>query len=68
MAGQYDSYYYHQIGLFASRRLLVGEELAIDYQWDNNELRIKQDVPCLCGTLKCRGFLMRARKAKDDKR
>ena len=43
---------------------MPGEELTLDYQWDKNELTITQDVPCLCGSHKCRGFLMRAKKQK----
>ena len=33
----------------------------MDYQWDKNELDIDQDVLCLCGTTRCRRFLMRAK-------
>lgn len=64
LTGQVDSNVYHSIGLFASRKILIGEELTLDYQWDKNDLTISQDVPCLCGSLKCRGFLMRAKKMK----
>ena len=64
LTGQIDSIAYHSIGLFASRRIMVGEELTLDYQWDKNDLTIKQNVPCLCGSFKCRGFLMRAKKTK----
>lgn len=55
---------YHSIGLFSSRRIAVGEELTLDYQWDKNELTIEEDVPCLCGSIKCRGYLMRAKKVR----
>ena len=43
---------------------MPGEELTLDYSWDKNILSISQDVPCLCGSEKCRGFLMRAKKNK----
>jgi SET domain-containing protein len=64
LAGQANSQVIHNIGLFASRNIKKGEELNLDYQWDKNELAIKENVPCLCGSHKCRGFLMRARKPK----
>ena len=64
LTGVIESSSFHSIGLFASRKIAVGEELTIDYQWDNGELSIKKDVPCLCRTDKCRGFLMRAKKGK----
>lgn len=64
LAGQANSQAIHNIGLFASRTIKKGEELNLDYQWDKNELAIKESVPCLCGSFKCRGFLMRARKPK----
>ena len=65
LTGQVDSNVYHSIGLFASRKILAGEELNLDYQWDKNDLTISQDVPCLCGSLRCRGYLMRAKKSKN---
>ena len=40
LTGQLDSNVYHSIGLFASRKIVAGEELTIDYQWDKNELTI----------------------------
>ena len=64
LTGQVDSITYHSIGLFTSRKILAGEELCLDYQWDKNDLTIAEDVPCLCGSVKCRGFLMRAKKQK----
>lgn len=64
LTGQIDSQVYHSIGLFSSRRIAVGEELTLDYQWDKNELTIEEDVPCLCGSIKCRGYLMRAKKVR----
>ena len=36
----------------------------MDYQWDKNELMIEKDVKCLCNSIKCRHFLMRAKKRK----
>lgn len=58
-----ESQTYHSIGLFATRKILAGDELSIDYQWDKNPLDvIDKDVPCLCGSRLCRGSLMRARK------
>lgn len=38
----------------------------MDYQWDKNELEIEDDVPCLCGSAKCRRYLMRARRKEDS--
>ena len=64
LTGQVDSITYHSIGLFTSRKIFAGEELCLDYQWDKNDLTIAEDVPCLCGSVKCRGFLMRAKKQK----
>ena len=64
LTGQVDSITYHSIGLFTSRKIFAGEELCLDYQWDKNGLTIAEDVPCLCGSVKCRGFLMRAKKQK----
>lgn len=46
---------------------MPGEELTLDYSWDKNILHISEDVPCLCGSEKCRGFLMRAKKSKKEK-
>ena len=66
LAGQVESNAFHSIGLFASRKILAGEELSIDYQWDKIDLSIKQNVPCLCGSLKCRGYLMRSKKNKNQ--
>jgi SET domain-containing protein len=62
LMGLTDSQVFHNIGLFASRNIKKGEELNLDYQWDKNELAIEKNVNCLCGSLKCRGYLMRARK------
>jgi SET domain-containing protein len=54
---------FHSIGLFAQKNIKAGEELTIDYHWDLNVLEvIKEDVPCLCGSSACRGFLMQAKK------
>jgi hypothetical protein len=36
----------------------------MDYQWDKSELKIPENVKCLCGSSRCRGFLMRAEKVK----
>ena len=56
----------HSIGLFATRRIMKGEELTIDYHWDKNLLDvIDQDVPCLCGSQLCRGFLMQSSKGEN---
>jgi SET domain-containing protein len=52
----------HRIGLFANKRILIGQELLMDYQWDQNELAIPKDIPCLCGSSLCRGLLMRSKK------
>jgi len=51
---------YTSIGIFAARKIMAGEELTIDYQWDNNELDIDEDVPCLCGSSVCRKILKRS--------
>jgi histone-lysine N-methyltransferase SUV39H len=64
LSGNVESQCLHKIGLFASRKILKGEELTIDYQWDKNELAIPESIPCLCESLRCRNFLMRARKKK----
>ena len=64
LTGQHESNAYHSVGLFAQRKIMPGEELTLDYSWDKNILSISQDVPCLCGSEKCRGFLMRAKKNK----
>jgi SET domain-containing protein len=64
LSGSYETQTIHNIGLFTSRKIQRGEELTIDYQWDKNELMIEKDVKCLCGTAKCRSFLMRAKKKK----
>ena len=54
---------FHQVGLFAVRKIKPGEELTIDYMWDENANDvIAEDVPCLCGSAKCRGLLMRSKK------
>ena len=62
LSGSFESQTLHKIGLFASRKILKGEELTMDYQWDKNELAIPKDIKCLCNSEKCRGFLMRAKK------
>ena len=64
LSGQYESQAIHSIGLFTSKRVNPGDELTMDYQWDKNELMIAKDVPCLCYTPKCRGYLMHAKKKK----
>lgn len=64
LTGQYDSNTLHSVGLFSSRAIKKGEELNLDYQWDKNELSIKDNIPCLCGSHRCRGYLMRAKKQK----
>ena len=64
LSGQLESNAYHSVGLFAQRKIMPGEELTLDYSWDKNILQISEDVPCLCGSENCRGFLMRAKKNK----
>ena len=56
----------HSIGLFATRKILKGEELTLDYHWDKNLLDvIDEDVPCLCGSPICRGYLMQSSKGEN---
>jgi SET domain-containing protein len=62
LSGKTESETFNNIGLFAIRDIKVGEELNLDYQWDKNELAIKESVPCLCASHICRGYIMRARK------
>lgn len=64
LSGIVESQTLHKIGLFANRKILAGEELTMDYQWDKNELAIPNDIVCLCGSTKCRQFLMKAKKKK----
>ena len=60
-----ESQTFHSIGLFASRKISKGEELSLDYMWDQHLLDvIDEDVPCLCGSQICRGFLMKAKVVK----
>lgn len=65
LCGEVESQTLHKIGLFAISKISKGEELSMDYQWDKNELAIKKDVDCLCQSIKCRGFLMRAKKQRN---
>lgn len=65
LCGEVESQTLHKIGLFAIRKISKGEELSMDYQWDKNELAIKKDVDCLCQSIKCRRFLMRAKKQRN---
>jgi len=61
LAGEYNINCFHRVALFAARTIKKGEEITIDYKWDKNELPyIKEDVPCMCGTVKCRKLLMKA--------
>mmetsp|Transcript_13224 Transcript_13224/g.9570 ORF Transcript_13224/g.9570 Transcript_13224/m.9570 type:complete len:113 (-) Transcript_13224:18-356(-) len=55
---------FHHIAFFASHFIKKGEELTLDYHWDKNELDIQKNVPCLCGSRRCRRYLMKAIKAK----
>lgn len=66
LTGENESNTLHSIGLFATRNIRKGEELNLDYQWDKNELSITSNIPCLCGSHKCRGYLMRAKKPKQN--
>ncbi|XP_019857051.1 PREDICTED: flocculation protein FLO11-like isoform X2 [Amphimedon queenslandica] len=50
-----------QLALFAKKDIVAGEELTFDYQMSHNlagHTRGKGRVPCLCGSSKCRGFLI----------
>jgi hypothetical protein len=58
---------YHKIALFSTRTIHQGDELTIDYRWDESELGIPEDVYCLCEKEKCRVFLMRAKKSQSLK-
>lgn len=66
LCGQVESQTLHQIGLFAARTIHKGEEITLDYQWDKSELAIKEDVPCLCMSASCRGFLMRSKHIEHE--
>jgi histone-lysine N-methyltransferase SUV39H len=57
-----ESQTYHRVAFFASKNIPKGKELTIDYCWDKNDLDIEESVLCLCGTNKCRVYLMRAKK------
>lgn len=46
-----------RIGIFAIRDIAKGEEITFDYQSSRNGSHLKS-VRCLCGTAKCRGFLV----------
>jgi SET domain/AWS domain len=50
-----------RIGIFAHRKILAGEEVTFDYgtRFVGDE---EDPVKCLCGSLKCRGFLMAKRE------
>jgi SET domain-containing protein len=46
----------HQPKLVAKRDIVVGEEIVVDY----NETEVGGvEVPCNCGSDKCRGFFLR---------
>ena len=42
-----------QLFLSATRTILPGEELTIDYAWSADAA-----IPCLCGSQKCRGWVV----------
>ena len=55
----------NRIGLFAWKNIHAGDEITIDYQWDKGgeiALDIPSDIKCLCGSNKCRGYLIQAKK------
>eukprot|EP01031_Cornospumella_fuschlensis_P006331 gene6331-7873_t len=43
-----------KIGAFCLKDIAMDEELSFDYQWDPSDF---PPTRCLCGTLRCRGFL-----------
>jgi len=55
---------YHHLYIYASRKIKKGEEITIDYKWDQYPLDIQDDIPCMCGTHKCRGWLMKSKNPK----
>lgn len=66
LCGYVETQTLHQIGLFAARAIKKGEEITLDYQWDKTELAVKNNVPCLCKSAGCRGFLMRSKATSAD--
>ena len=61
-----ESYAYHRISLFVSRNINIGDELTIDYGWDENELSIPSDIYCMCGKNRCRKYIMRSFKQSEQ--
>eukprot|EP01083_Nonionella_stella_P276930 941433_1 len=58
----YDSYLqFPKIGFFVSRRVQKGEELTINYHWDEHSFDDAVSSPkrirCLCGSRKCAGWM-----------
>jgi len=44
-------------GFFASRDIVAGEQLYIDYSSGRQGDALKKVIPCLCGNQECKGFL-----------